>query len=150
MLDSRLAWDTHNDIGPQDGFHDTLFGALKGLIDDLALRPGSTAGSKLLDETVVFVVSEMSRTPLLNGTGGKDHWPVTSAMVIGAGVRGGRAYGGTNDRLEARPVDLATGAVQAAGATIQTDHLAAGILELAGADPARYFPGVEALRAFHA
>ena len=101
-------------------------------------------------ETVILVLSEMSRTPRLNGQNGKDHWPVTSAMVIGGGVRGGRAYGGTTNGLEARPIDLATGDAVATGGTLQTNQLAAGVLELCGADPAPWFPGVEALRGFHA
>jgi hypothetical protein len=149
MLDSRLAWDTHTQNDDQDGFHDTIFAALTGLVEDLATRPGRDAGKKMLDETIIVVLSELSRTPKLNAAGGKDHWPVTSALVIGAGVRGGRAYGGTNDRLEARPIDLATGEVAASGGTLQTNQLAAGVLELAGADPATWFPGVEALRGFH-
>ena len=150
MLDSRLGWDTHDRNEEQDAFHDEIFSALRGLIDDLATRPGRSAGSRMLDETVVVVVSELSRTPKLNAAGGKDHWPVTSALVIGAGVRGGRAYGGTNDRLEAEPIDLATGATTTSGGTLQTNQLAAGVLELAGADAERWFPGVEPLRAFHA
>jgi hypothetical protein len=146
-LDTRLAWDTHNGNEQQDAFHETVFAALKALVDDLAARPGAAAGARLLDETIVVVVSEMSRTPKLNGQGGKDHWPVTAAMVIGGGVRGGRAIGATSDTLEARPLDLVTGAPTASGATLQTDHLAAGILALAGADPSRWFPGVAPLEA---
>ncbi len=150
MLDSRLAWDTHNRNEDQNGFHESLFAALKLLIDDLAARPGARAGSVLLDETAVVVLSEMSRTPKLNAQGGKDHWPVTSALLIGAGVRGGRALGGTSDEVDALPVDLATGQVDAVGTIIQTANLAAGLLELAGVDPAAYFPGVEPLRALAA
>jgi uncharacterized protein (DUF1501 family) len=150
MLSSRLQWDTHDQNGDQDAFHDEMFASLTTLIDTLASRPGARAGSKLLDETLVVVVSEMSRTPKLNARAGKDHWPVTSALVIGAGVRGGRAYGGTNDRLEARPIDLARGEPVADGATLQTDSFLAGVLELAGVDPQPWFPGVQALRGFHA
>jgi hypothetical protein len=147
MLDSRIAWDTHDGNEEQGLFHDALFGSLKRFLDDLSNRPGARAGSTLLDESVVVVVSEMSRTPKLNARGGKDHWPVTSAVVVGAGVRGGRAYGATSDRMEAMPVDLATGQVAEGGATIQTNNLAAGLLHLVGIDPERYFPGVEPLRA---
>lgn len=148
MLDSRLQWDTHDGNDDQNGFHEQIFAALALLLGDLSARPGAAAGSTLLDETVVVVVSEMSRTPRLNARGGKDHWPVTSAMVIGAGVRGGRAYGATSDAMEAVAVDLATGEPSADGATIQTDNLAAGLLALCGVDPALYFPGVEPLGAF--
>ena len=148
MMDTRIGWDTHQNNVNQDGFHETLFSALKGLVDDLSTRDGSTTGSKMLDETIIVVVSEMSRTPKLNARGGKDHWPVTSAMVIGAGVAGGRAYGGTSNTLESLAVDYETGDVDAGGNTIQTNNLVAGVLELAGADPAGYFPGVAPLRGF--
>jgi hypothetical protein len=148
MMDTRIGWDTHQTNENQSGFHNTLFTALKTLLDDLAARDGSTTGSKMLDETVVLVVSEMSRTPKLNARGGKDHWPVTSAMVIGAGVAGGRAYGGTTNTLESRPVDYETGEYDAAGNTIQTNNLVAGVCELAGVDPSGWFPGVAPLRGF--
>jgi hypothetical protein len=150
MLDSRLPWDTHDGNSDQNEFHDQLFGALRAMLDDLAARPGARAGSTLLDESVLVVVSEMSRTPRLNARGGKDHWPVTSAIVVGAGVRGGRAYGGTSRKMEALPIDLATGAVAQDGAALQTNQLAAGLLALCGVDPEAYFPGVEPLRALAA
>jgi uncharacterized protein (DUF1501 family) len=148
MLQPRLRFDTHAGNDAQGGLHDQLFAGLRVLLDGLAGRAGARAGNTLLDETVVVVVSEMSRTPKLNANNGKDHWPVTSAMVIGAGVRGGRAYGGTTRGIEAKKVNLATGELDAGGATIQTDELAAGVLELCGVDPAAYFPGVERLRGF--
>jgi hypothetical protein len=146
MLDSRLQWDTHNRNEDQNEHHEALFAALKLLVDDLAARPGARAGSTLLDETVVAVVSEMSRTPRLNAEGGKDHWPVTSMMVLGGGVRGGRALGGTTDAVEAAPVDLATGALSEDGTALETEHMAAGLLALVGVEPEAYLPGVEPLR----
>ena len=145
MLDSRLQWDTHNRNEDQNEHHEALFAALSLLVADLAARPGA-AGSTLLDETVVVVVSEMSRTPRLNAQGGKDHWPVTSMLVIGASVRGGRALGGTTDAVEAAPVDLATGELSSGGSTLQSENVAAGVLELVGVDPGLYLPGVEPLR----
>jgi hypothetical protein len=69
-------------------------------------------------------------------------------MVIGAGVAGGRAYGGTSNTLESLAVDYETGDLDSGGNTIQTNNLVAGVLELAGADPAGYFPGVAPLRGF--
>ncbi|HKE19937.1 MAG TPA: DUF1501 domain-containing protein [Kofleriaceae bacterium] len=146
MLDSRLQWDTHTQNEDQSGFHDALFASLHGLLDDLAARPGAGTGASLLDETVVVAISEMSRTPRLNAQGGKDHWPVTSMLVMGAGVRGSRALGGTTDSVEAASVDLATGQVVDGGTTLQTENVIAGLLELVGVEPNAYLPGVEPLR----
>jgi hypothetical protein len=141
-------WDTHDDNAPQNQYHDQLFQTLRALCDDLALRPGKSAGSKMLDDTVVFVFSEMSRTPKRNAAGGKDHWPIGSAMIFGAGVAGGRAYGATDDQLGSRPIDLATGTVDDAGVAPLADHVVAGLLELIGVDPAGYLPNVAPLRGF--
>jgi uncharacterized protein (DUF1501 family) len=48
----------------------------------------------LLDETLVVVMSEMGRTPRINGNGGRDHWTFCYGMwFAGAGIRGGTVYG---------------------------------------------------------
>ncbi|HET6613399.1 MAG TPA: DUF1501 domain-containing protein [Kofleriaceae bacterium] len=148
MLDSRISWDTHQNNADQGAFHNKLFSELGGILDGLAARKGAKTGNTLLDETVVVVMSEMSRTPKLNAAQGKGHWPVTSALIIGPGVKGGHAFGATTDRMEASPINFATGAPDKDGGTLQTDNLAAGVLELCGADVDRYFSGTERLRGF--
>lgn len=143
-------WDTHTNNASQALLHEDFYASLKLLLDELTARPGKATGSKMIDETVVAVLSEMSRTPKLNAQMGKDHWPVTSAMFFGAGVAGGRAYGKSGDELEAAPIDLATGAPDPAGKQLQYGNLAAGVLELVGVDPAAHLPNSEPFRAFMA
>jgi hypothetical protein len=137
------SWDTHSDNARQGEMHQDLFDALTVLGDDLAARPGSAAGKTLLDETVVVVLSEMGRTPKLNGQLGKDHWPVTSAMIFGAGVRGGHTFGATDAELQAANIDLATGALADDGKQLVYGNLAAGILGLVGVDASPYLPELE-------
>ncbi|MEQ1503858.1 MAG: DUF1501 domain-containing protein [Myxococcota bacterium] len=141
LVGSALLWDTHNDNAPQHGSYDDLFGGLDVLVSDLD-------ASGLLDQTTIVVLSEMGRAPFLNDFGGKEHWPHTSAMVIGAGVGGGRVLGGTNDLLESSPVDLATGAPTDAGAIATYANLAAGVLEAMDVDPGAWLPGIEPYRGF--
>jgi hypothetical protein len=143
------SWDTHSDNARQSGMHQDLFEALGVLGDDLAARPGSAAGKTLLDETVVVVLSEMGRTPKLNDQMGKDHWPVTSALVFGAGVRGGRTYGATDGELQAMNIDLGSGEPAPAGHGQQLvyGNLAAGILGLVGVDASTYLPDLGAFDA---
>jgi uncharacterized protein (DUF1501 family) len=136
-------WDTHANNERQAMLHEGKFAALTTLIDTLETRG-------LLDETLVLVLSEMGRTPKLNADNGKDHWPVTSALMLGAGVRGGRALGGTSDALDALTLDPATGLPSASGEQVQASHLVAGILETLGVDPASYLPGTTPFRAFRA
>ena len=140
-------WDTHENNPRQADQHAMFFAGLKSLLDELTARDGKQPGNKMIDETVVAVVSEMGRTPKLNDDNGKDHWPVTSALVIGAGVRGGSVIGATNDRLDALSIDLRTGSVDEGGKQLQYGNLAAGLLQLVGVDPAPYLPGSEPLDA---
>jgi uncharacterized protein DUF1501 len=150
LLQSNEGWDTHSNNDAQGGSQDRLFSSLTKLADTLTTQPGTTAGSKLVDETVVAVISEMGRTPKLNADKGKDHWPVTSALVFGAGVRGGKVYGGTDDGLLAKNMDLVSGEVTDSGVQLQFGNLAAGILALAGVDPSPYLGSVEAFHAWMA
>jgi hypothetical protein len=134
-------WDTHEDNARQGPLHQDLFAALGLLVDALE-------GEALLDETLVVVLSEMGRTPRLNGDNGKDHWPVTSALLLGAGVRGGRVLGGTSDTLDALSIDLRSGAPDVAGKQLQAPNLVAGVLTALGIDPEPFVPGAEPFRAF--
>ena len=148
MINTRLQWDTHDTNSDQAGMHETAFAGVSRLVDGLAARSGSTAGSTMLDETVVVVFSEFSRTPKLNAALGKDHWPVGAAVVIGAGVRGGQAYGATDDGMQGETIDFATGAPKAGGLTVMTSHFVAGVLKLCGVDPIEHLGTTEVFDAF--
>ena len=75
-LNADGGWDTHDNLGDQHGLHNDLFIGLKRLADALE-------SYGLLNDTMVVVVSEMSRTPVMNSDNGKDHWSYTSALVFG-------------------------------------------------------------------
>ncbi|RMG20766.1 MAG: DUF1501 domain-containing protein [Deltaproteobacteria bacterium] len=146
ILDTRLPWDTHTGNAAQGQYWNLTFTQLGALFEALASRPGRQAGKKMIDETVVVVMSEMSRTPKLNNTQGKDHWPVTACLVGGAGVRGGRVYGRSDDLVDSVPIDLETGEPKDGGRQLLTENLVAGLLELLGVDPSPWFPGVPPFR----
>ncbi|MCC6511379.1 MAG: DUF1501 domain-containing protein, partial [Pirellulaceae bacterium] len=58
----------------------------------------------MLQDVVVVVWGEFGRTPRVNASGGRDHWPeVGPAMMFGGGIRGGQVIGAT-DRLGAKVV----------------------------------------------
>jgi uncharacterized protein (DUF1501 family) len=142
-LDSKLDWDTHDNIADQGENQDALFG-------DLALLVQRLGETGLAANTTVVVMSEMGRTPRLNSpapNAGKDHWPTTSALVLGAGVRPG-TYGGTDLKLNARKVDLVTGAAKDDGVSLRYDNFAAGVLTLVGVDPQEWLPNVAPLQGF--
>jgi len=105
----------------------------------------------MIDDTTVVVLSELSRTPNLNGElphGGKDHWPITSAAIIGAGVRGGQVFGATTPNMGGLLVDLATGQPSPTGLQPLYSNFVAGILAVCGVDPAAHLGPTPAFDAF--
>lgn len=139
MLSTGFTWDTHFDNELQSQYHDVTFSALADLVDALRTRPGKAAGTKMIDDTVVVAFSEMSRTQHLNSNtdphAGKNHWPVTTALVIGGGI-GSRVLGATDPDCGSLPIDLATGG---AGSTrLLYSHFVAGVLAHCGVDPTAY------------
>lgn len=100
------AWDTHTNNFPilkenKLPHFDQTFTAL---LEDLQNR-------RLLDETLVVVMSEMGRTPKINANGGRDHWTYCYSVVFaGAGVRGGNVYGASDAQaayVKDKPVSTA-------------------------------------------
>jgi uncharacterized protein (DUF1501 family) len=93
-------WDgAHNDL---TGSHNKMAAKtdkpISGLLQDLKSRG-------LLDSTLVIWGSEFGRTPLAEGRNGRDHHPYAFSMwFTGAGVKGGRVLGAT-DEFGLRPVD---------------------------------------------
>jgi len=127
-------WDTHANNEKQSTHLELLFGYLNEVMEDLDGRSSPTGGA-LADETVIVVLSEMGRTPTLNAGNGKDHWTFTSAMFIGAGIKGGQVIGGLEDTFFGSPIDLETGEVTDDGLVIQTGNLGATFYALADLDP---------------
>lgn len=84
-------WDMHDNITPNTRNQmPALDQALAALINDLDSRG-------LLKTTLVMVSSEFGRTPKINATAGRDHWPkVFSVMLAGGGVKGGLIYGSSD------------------------------------------------------
>jgi len=112
---SLETWDMHGnaDVGIfEDGWNGLPFAlprtdqAVATLLEDLDERG-------LLDSTLVVLVGEFGRTPVISKGAkriGRDHWPECySAMLAGAGIRGGTVYGESDARaayVKSNPVSL--------------------------------------------
>ncbi len=136
---NNSTWDDHGGIEGQALHYQDFFEGLLVLMQELSTRTGP-AGGTLLDETCVVVVSEMSRHPVLNLTGGKDHWTWTSALLVGSGVAGGTVAGGYDSNVFGLPINPITGLHDTSGKVLQARHLGATLLALAGIDPTPLFP----------
>jgi uncharacterized protein (DUF1501 family) len=96
-------WDMHTGIkGGMAGQLPIFDQAYAALIADLD-RSG------LLDSTLVMVSSEFGRTPKVNATAGRDHWPkVFSVILAGGGIKKGSIYG-SSDSTASEPEEDALG-----------------------------------------
>lgn len=146
QLTASTQFDTHANNNRQSSLLDNTFDGLISLMETLESTAGESGS--LLEETVVLVISEMGRTPLRNSNDGKDHWPYTSALIAGAGVRGGRVLGGTNETLTGVACDLQTGRPDEGGAVLLAENVLAGVVSLLGVSAEDYFPGAGVLRGF--
>ena len=92
-------WDMHTGIkGGMAGQLPVFDQAFAALIADLDTRG-------LLDSTIVMVSSEFGRTPKINATAGRDHWPkVFSVVLAGGGFKRGSVYG-SSDPTATEPED---------------------------------------------
>src|SRR5690606_9255447 len=87
----------------------------------------------ILKDTLVCVASEFGRTPKINGTAGRDHWPkVFSVALAGGGIKGGFVFG-RSDATGAEPennpltvVDWATTMYHCMGIVADKELMAPG------------------------
>ncbi len=120
-------WDMHNNVTQgMKGQMPAFDQAYSALINDLE-RTG------LLERTVVMVSSEFGRTPKINGTAGRDHWPkVFSVVLAGGGIKKGYIHGASNstasepERDEIGPEDLATTLYHQIGIVADKELMAPG------------------------
>ena len=97
---ANIAWDMHQQIGED----------MKALAPEM-----DHAAATLIDEiasgrlkAVMLLMGEFNRTPKINGTNGRDHWPrVFSVAMAGGGVKEGYIHG-ASDALGGEP-DRAVG-----------------------------------------
>lgn len=104
-------YDTHTDNDETNAkLYPEFDQAFATLLEDMAARG-------LLDTTLVLAIGEFGRTPRINHSAGRDHWPgVFSIVAAGAGVPGGQIVGGS-DALGAEPSERPI-SIEDLGATV--------------------------------
>ena len=120
-------WDHHDNIDRNMRRQvPALDQALATLVNDLEQRG-------LLDSTLICMCSEFGRTPKINQTSGRDHWPkVFSSILAGGGVTRGQIYGSSNETAsepEDNPLtveDWATTIYKCIGITADKELMAPG------------------------
>jgi hypothetical protein len=97
-------WDTHaNELPALKKLIPPVDQGMAALVTDLKVRG-------LLDHTLVIWMGEFGRTPRVNLTAGRDHFPTAFNLALaGCGVRGGQVIGATDKlgtAIAERPVTV--------------------------------------------
>jgi Protein of unknown function (DUF1501) len=116
-----LGWDTHaQNFDTVEKLCGVLDAGWSTLMTDLRSRG-------LLDSTLIVWMGEFGRTPKINESAGRDHFPnAWSTVLAGAGIHGGQAIGNTGvdgEQVKDRPV--------------QVPDLLATVVRSLGIDPAK-------------
>jgi hypothetical protein len=97
----------------------------------------------LRDKLYVLVTSDFGRTPRYNSGNGKDHWNVTSTLVAGPGIRGGRAIGKSDEghkvmRVATNDVNRVVPDSDGRGERIHASHIHRELRRVLGVDKADF------------
>ena len=116
-----LGWDTHQqNFDAVEKLCNVLDAGWSTLMTDLRSRG-------LLDRTLIVWMGEFGRTPKINESAGRDHFPnAWSSVLAGGGIRGGQVIGDTGadgEEIKDRPV--------------QVPDLLATVMKALGIDPSK-------------
>ncbi len=120
---ARGFWDSHHDnFESHRELVPDFDHALSVLLDDLDERG-------MLASTLVFILSEFGRTPVINQDVGRDHYAdAWSFAMAGCGVQAGAIYGKTDDD-----------GVKVVDGEANAGDVAATIFKAVGIDPAKHY-----------
>jgi uncharacterized protein (DUF1501 family) len=137
--------DTHTtNYRNQMQIQQELFNTITAMVRALDGIPHPTLmGTRLSDRTHFLVVSEFCRTPQINMTGGRDHYPSGSALIISPKFRGGVTFGRTDpDQLLPAPAGMFADGMRA----VSPPDVLATFLAAFDVDPRRYMRDGDVVR----
>jgi uncharacterized protein (DUF1501 family) len=127
---NEITWDIHGSkpftsiAGMKDIVAPMYDQGYSALLEDLFERG-------MLDNTLVASLAEFGRTPKVNPTGGRDHWPQCWTVTFAGGdVKGGRAVG-KSDEIGGYPAEK----------PVQPKEIVATIFHALGLDLDTHLPG---------
>jgi len=123
-------WDMHSNVhGAMSGTAGIFDQSYAAFLADLAQRG-------LLQRTMVIVMGEFGRTPVINKDGGRDHHPrVFSTLLAGGGIKGGAVVGSSDAR-----------GIEPASDPVKPEDLAATIYQCLGLDYSQSISSPEGVR----
>lgn len=100
-ISSNGGFDTHGDNDNR------VSGNMREVLSDLHHLWQQLEAFGVADQTTVLVGSDFGRTPWYNSNNGKDHWNVSSMMLMGNGIRGNSMVQASDRLVNAQKVNPA-------------------------------------------
>jgi hypothetical protein len=137
--------DTHN---ANYKFHPLIlqetFDMVAALVKEMDSITFDGSSDKLSDHVHILVISEFCRTPQINLSGGRDHYPNNSALIISPRFRGNFHYG-KSDPEQLLPLD--SGSFSDGTRAITPADILATFVGSVGIDPRKYMRDGEVVKA---
>ncbi len=128
-LASGIGFDLHRDFDAQS---DIKMPQLTGALDYLWEKSQELG---LADRLVVFINTELGRTPHYNANSGKDHHTIGSAMFMKRNAAwGNRVVGASGEQHTALKINPQTLEIDENGIALKSKHLIQAVRQLAGVD----------------
>jgi uncharacterized protein (DUF1501 family) len=121
-------FDTHGD---HDRRHPDQ---LKELVEGIDFLMQEAERQQVADRVIVVMGSDFGRTPYYNDGDGKDHWPITSMMMMGPGIPGNTVIGQTTGEVKARKINPQSLDLAEDGLKITPRHIHKALRKLAAVD----------------
>ena len=130
-------FDTHND---HDNSH---IPRLQLITQAISFAKEEAERLGIADRLNIIVGSDFARTPYFNDGNGKDHWSISSMMMLGSDINGGRVIGGTDTDQLPLAVNPDTLELDPDGIVLTPGHIHAALRDLAGFDSHPFTSGFE-------
>lgn len=139
------SFDTHfTNYRNQILLQQNLFDLIAILVDYLDTLPHPTKPTaKLSEHTHIMLVSDFCRTPQINLSGGRDHYPNNSSLIISPRFRGNTVYGQSDpEQLLPLPVGNFSDGKRA----VSPPDILSTFVQAMGTDPRRYLRDGEVIK----
>ena len=123
-------FDTH-------GNHDrTAYPRMGDMLEGVHFLLQALEYAGVANKTTVVIGSDFGRTPYYNSGNGKDHWPITSVMVVQPNNTGGKVFGASSADFRSLTVNRNSGLQDSSGETLTPAHVNQELRRLLGVENA--------------
>lgn len=134
---SGLAASANLNLGGFDthGNHDaSAYPQMGDLLEGVHYLQVALQFAGIADRTTIVMGSDFGRTPYYNSGNGKDHWPITSMIVLHPQATGGKVFGASDSAFRGLKLNRSTGLPDPQGTVLTPAHVNQALRKLLNVD----------------